>query len=254
MCLSNSITPQSIALKRWSSPQKTRQVFESAMKKMFGLGFRFLWATSWVRYSRNYYSRILDQNWNLYAWFISWCFTQICTFLQMELGHELFITWNTNVSIFLILCFKSGILGSDNIEFSILHFFFAAFIVDVYEYVVLHFARCLWAIAGMFSSLCDTNYLFSLLTYITAIRFSSRFMWAFNPVVLRYFYTEPFYNTLASHCPLWLSLFCIWRYCSEKKPIQLDCFWKVINWQSGESLIPSIRNTFLNAFLASIVA
>jgi len=33
MCLSNGTTPQPIAPENCSSPQKTRQVFESAMKK-----------------------------------------------------------------------------------------------------------------------------------------------------------------------------------------------------------------------------
>jgi len=35
MCLSNSTTPQPIASESCSSPQKTRQVFESAMKINF---------------------------------------------------------------------------------------------------------------------------------------------------------------------------------------------------------------------------
>jgi len=36
MCISNDITPQLIALESCSSPQKTRKVFESAMKKNCG--------------------------------------------------------------------------------------------------------------------------------------------------------------------------------------------------------------------------
>jgi len=47
MCLSNSITPQPIAPESCSSPQKTWQIFESAMKYKFLVrGFNFLWMTS----------------------------------------------------------------------------------------------------------------------------------------------------------------------------------------------------------------
>ena len=35
------MVPQPIALESSSNPQKTRQVFESAMKKIFGFGFQF---------------------------------------------------------------------------------------------------------------------------------------------------------------------------------------------------------------------
>jgi len=38
-CLSNSITRSAIVLESCSNPQKTRQVFESALIKVFGLGF-----------------------------------------------------------------------------------------------------------------------------------------------------------------------------------------------------------------------
>jgi len=40
MCLSEGIAPLLIALESYANPQKTKQIFQSAMKKIFCFGFR----------------------------------------------------------------------------------------------------------------------------------------------------------------------------------------------------------------------
>jgi len=47
-CLTNYIAAQPIVLESCSNPQKTWQVFKSAMKKNFGFGFRFFVSCSFL--------------------------------------------------------------------------------------------------------------------------------------------------------------------------------------------------------------